>query len=230
MADYLPVGELTALLPSDHGLSAGQLASCVTAGSADCDSVLAALYRTPFVAYSASPAASPPWPVRSAAAYFSAFHASHIRSALNNLSDDAGEARRLREAALSILNPFAGSAMRPAWQQLAPETATDTLISTSWGDGDPYDSNTAPLSIMSGEYIAGSARFSEETDWKLDIDFRIEYYEPRRKWIITRSDMTIGDGAGTPEDPGDVLTYDVSRLRKREGISPGPETYRVVRA
>ena len=224
MSSYLPPSELTDLLPSSHGLDAGQLAECITVGSEFVDSSLAHLYWTPFTDYSASPAATPPYVVRKAAVYFAASEAYHKMAALNLLDDDSGAAKRCRDAALEILEPFIKGE-----QQLAPETATDTLISTSWGDGDPYSSDQAPLSISGGEYVEGSARFSSATDWQLGIDFWINYYAPRRQWVITRGDSTIGDGTGAPGDAGDVLTYSVSRLRKRESVQPGIQSVELFR-
>lgn len=219
MAAYLPQAELTALLPTGHGLSSGQLDDCIAAGSADVDSMLAHLYWVPFTAYSADPAASPPWVIREAAWYFSAVHAYHQMENIQLLGDDSGAAKRYWEQARAILEPY-----KTGEQQIAPDTETTALNSGSWGDGDPYNSNQAVLGITRGEYVEGSARMDPATDWELDRDFGVYYYAPRRAWVFERYDSTIGDNGDD-----DVVTYEVSRLKKREQMQPRIQTIDLLR-
>lgn len=222
MSSYLPSSELTALLPSDHGLSAGQLTTCIEAGSADVDSRLAHLYWVPFTDYVASPAASPPWIVRDCAGLFAACHAYRIMGALGYIEDDS-RARQYYAHAVEVLQPF-----MDGMQQIAPETVYTTVINTSWGDGDPYSSSEAKLDITRGEYVEGSGRIltvgDAVTDYQIDEDFYITYHAPTRKWIVTRGDSTIGADA-----TGHRVYYEVSRLKKREVVQTrivSPEIWR----
>lgn len=222
-SSYLPTSELTDLLPTSHGLSAGQLASCITFGSEFVDSALAHLYWVPFTTYAASPAASPPYIVRRAAAYFAAAEAYLLMREVLMLTDDGGKAEDARKYANDLLAPFVEGK-----QQLPPETLTEVLTTTDWGDGDPYTSDQSALSCSNCEVIAESPRFTG-TDWQLGYDFSVDWHAGTHKWVITRFDSDIGVAAGTEGDPGDTLTYEVTRIKKREVVLSGVRSAEILR-
>lgn len=221
MSTYFPSSELTALLPGDHGLSAGDLTTCISAGSDDVNARLAHLYW-PFTDYVASPAASPPWIIRQTAALFSAVHAYHLMAAANYVDGDS-MAIKYYEHAMRVLEPYIAGTM-----QIPNEATYDLLTSTSWGDGDPYSSDEAPLSITGGEYVEGSAEVKTTggavTDYTLGGDFYITYWASKRKWVFTRGDSTIGSDV-----TGHRVYYEVSRIKKRETIQPGLRNVEMLR-
>jgi hypothetical protein len=223
MSTYCPASEVQDLLPPNSvgtdadQITTAQLATCVTAGSDHVNAQLAHLYW-PFTDYAASPAATPPWIVRRSAAYFGASEALYLLRQVND-GLGASDAAQARAYALEMLKPFIEGV-----QQIGPETATDTIKNTSWGDGDPYSSDEAPLSIANGDYVPGSARFPAATDYVLGEDFFISYKAGRRAWVITRGDSTIGN-----DGTGDILTYEVTRLKKRETVTTGNRSCRLLR-
>lgn len=238
MSSYLPSAELTALLPSDHGYDAGELAAFITKGSEMVDSELAHLYWVPFTDYAASPAATPPYPVRVAAAWFAAWFAYSELGMTNELDDDAAP-QKCYTRARGILAPFRDEQSGKALQILAPETATEQFYSgSSWGDGDPYTSDQIALGVTRGEVLTDSVRVltsaSAVTDYQVGEDFAVAYNTGTRKWVFTRYVTGIcSQATATPpasaESDGDKVQYEVIRVKKREQISAKTHSVEIVR-
>ena len=231
MSSYLPSAELTALLPSDHGYDAGELADFITRGSAMVDSELAHLYWVPFTDYSAEPAATPPYPVRVAASWFAAYFGYAALAMTNELNDDAAP-QKCYDRARGALGPFRDEKPGQALQILAPETATEQFYSgSSWGDGDPYTSDQIALGVTRGEVVTDSVRVLTSalavTDYRLGEDFAVAYNAGTRKWVFTRYDTDICSQA--LEVDGDKVQYEVIRVKKREQISAKMRNVEIVR-
>ena len=229
MSSYLPRAELTRLLPTGHGFTTDEQDDFIEQGSSDVDGELAHLYWVPFTDYAAGPpVVTPPWQVREAASYFAAFHAYETLGITNPL-DDAALPMRMYDIARKILEPF-----RDAKQQLPPETAYDQFdVTSAWGDGDPYDSNTIALSVTRGEVILDSVRVLTSagavTDYQLGSDFYVEYHAPTRKWLFHRIDSAICSQAGGEGDPGDKVYYEVTRIKRHEVVQPIRRSIEIVR-
>lgn len=238
MSSYLPSAELVALLPTGHGFDAGELADFIARGSAMVDSELAHLYWVPFTDYSASPATTPPYPVRVAAAWFAAYFAYSSLSMSRDVQD-ATEPQACYDRARKVLEPYRDERPNAALQQLAPETVTEQFYSGSaWGDGDPYTSNEIALSVTRGEVIPDSVRVLDKsaavTDYVLGIDFYVDYNAGTRKWVFTRADSNIcSQATATPpaaaESDGDKVQYEVTRLKKREIVSAKNRSIEIIR-
>lgn len=223
MSTYCPASEVQDLLPPNSvGTGSGrittaQLATCVTAGSDYVNAQLAHLYW-PFTDYSASPATTPPYVVRRAAAYFGAAEALYLLRQVNEGLEESDTAAA-RKIALEMLKEYADGT-----RQIAPVTTTQVLNSVDWGDGDPLTTNQAYLTATECEIIVDSATIS---NYIYGEDFIVYYLTNHRRWVIERYDSAIGS-AVLPAT-GTTISFEYSFLKKRETVTAGIRQGRLLR-
>ena len=211
MSTYCSSTDITAGLPTSHGISAGDLTIIIERASDLVDSALCNQYWA-FPAVSATPAT--PGIIRTMALNYGQWIA---------WSEWLGASSRFDPNYADILldraNKLAGMLMSsPPTFNIPPETVTDEAL--TFGTS-PYESDEALLNCQPYDIKPESVRISGA---EYGYVFTVYYEKRHRGWILQTKDTDV-------VTDGTTVTYEYTYMRRREqDLAPSVSSARLYRA